>query len=112
MISFPYLGKCITDKTEIDSILNNDTYKAALYGCVYEKEFLKNPEDQCSAVNHTEKVKGIYTSETSCEEYDGDVNKLPKDLFDIPFGIRKTGNLKIDQYKCLHPKIFLLMETC
>ena len=71
----------------------NDTILKALYSCTYKKEILKNPGDQCSAVNHTEKVPGIFESETACVEYtdDSQFNSIKSKLFDIPFDIRKTG---------------------
>jgi hypothetical protein len=69
-----------------------------LYSCKYKKPFLKDPENLCSAVNHTETVVGIYENETSCVEYiagtikaAGLLDSIKKEPFDIPFGIRKTG---------------------
>ena len=91
-----YLGRCITDSEELTNLLGNVTESKRLYSCTYEKKFLKNAEDQCSGLNHTEKVPGIYTNETECVEYSEDEHDAPfNKLFDIPFGIRKTGkNLK------------------
>ena len=64
-----------------------------LYKCTYKKKFLKDPGNQCSAVNHTEKVDGIYENETSCVEYTdtSQLDSIKANLFDIPFEIRKTG---------------------
>ena len=86
-----YLGKCIHDPEELDSIISNDTYKEILYGCKHTKNILIDPENKCSAIDRTESVDGIYTNETYCEEYKKGVTPLPETLFDIPFGIRKTG---------------------
>ena len=81
------------------SISQNDSYVESLYSCKYEKKFLKDPENVCSAVNHTEKVKGIYENETSCVEYTdtSQLQSIKNSLFDIPFGIRKTGMTKSDK---------------
>jgi len=86
-------GKCIVDKDELRSISQNDTYVESLYSCKYEKKFLKDPENACSAINHTETVKGIYENETSCVEYTdaSQLQSIKNGLFDIPFGIRKTA---------------------
>ena len=86
-----YLGKCIHDPEELDSIISNDTYKEILYGCKHTKNILVDPENTCSAIDRTESVDGIYINETYCEEYKSGVTPLPETLFDIPFGIRKTG---------------------
>ena len=90
-------GKCIVDQDELRSISENDTYIKSLYSCKYEKKFLKEPDNQCSAVNHTEKVPGIYENETSCVEFtdDNQLEGIKNNLFDIPFGIRKTGKYEI-----------------
>ena len=85
--------------TELAIVKANDTMLEKLYSCTYNKKFLKEPQDQCSAVNHTEKVPGIYESENFCAEYttkDTDksqLDPLKSTLFDIPFGIRKTGRI-------------------
>ena len=86
-----YLGKCIHDPEELGSIISNDTYKEILYGCKHTKNILVDPENTCSAIDRTESVDGIYINETYCEEYKSGVTPLPETLFDIPFGIRKTG---------------------
>ena len=86
-----YIGKCIHDPEELDSIISNDTYKEILYACKHTKNILIDPENKCSAIDRTESVDGIYTNETYCEEYKKGVTPLPETLFDIPFGIRKTG---------------------
>ena len=87
------LGKCIYDQEELESIKQNASYVKDLYSCKFEKKFLKEPDNQCSAVNHTEKVPGIYINETACVEFESDnqIDAIQKELFDIPFGIRKTG---------------------
>ena len=90
-----YLGRCITDPDELRNIVDNVTETRALYQCTYKKEFLKDPENICSGVNHTKEVDGIYINETQCVEYKeddhGNFFDDPNKLFDIPFGIRKTG---------------------
>ena len=86
-----HLGKCIHDPEELESIIGNDTYKEILYGCKHTKNILVDPENTCSAIDRTESVDGIYINETYCEEYKSGVTPLPETLFDIPFGIRKTG---------------------
>ena len=91
------LGKCIYDQEELDSISQNTSYVKSLYSCTFEKKFLKEPDNQCSAVNHTEKVPGIYINETACVEFESDdqVEGIKNQLFDIPFGIRKTGKCNL-----------------
>ena len=86
-------GKCIYDQEELKSISQNTSYVKSLYSCTFEKKFLKKPDNQCSAVNHTEKVPGIYINETACVEFESDsqIIAIKDQLFDIPFGIRKTG---------------------
>ena len=39
-----------------------------LYSCKYEKTYLKDPDNMCSGINHTEKVDGVYINETDCVE--------------------------------------------
>ena len=100
-----FLGKCIYDQDELDSITQNTSYVKSLYSCTYEKKFLKEPDNQCSAVNHTEKVPGIYINETACVEFESDtqIQGIKNQLFDIPFGIRKTGRI---QFYNIHSKNF------
>ena len=105
----PFLGKCIYDQEELNSITQNTSYVKSLYSCTYEKKFLKEPDNQCSAVNHTEKVPGIYINETACVEFESDtqIQGIKDQLFDIPFGIRKTGRIK---FSYIHSKNFKFLQ--